>query len=96
MNRRDFLRSLSRTSLGLPFSEVLLIAVPPWKRAFAEHIQNGMTRSYDAKPVAPPPGPVSPIAGSPLGVSFVDVAAAAGVNAKTIYGGVPVGQAAAH
>jgi hypothetical protein len=29
-----------------------------------------MTRSYDAKPVAPPPGPASPIAGTPLGISL--------------------------
>ena len=50
--------------------------------------QGGMTRSYDAKPVAPPPGPASPIAGTPLGISFVDVATSAGLNAQTIYGGV--------
>ncbi len=48
----------------------------------------GMVRSYDAKPVAPPPGPPSPIEGTPLGVSFADVALSSGLNAKTIYGGV--------
>ncbi len=36
----------------------------------------------------PPPGPPSPVAGTPLGLSFVDVAQSAGLNAKTIYGGV--------
>jgi hypothetical protein len=83
MNRRKFIGSLSRTALVLPFSEVLLMAAPPWTQS-----QSGMTRSYDAKPVPPPPGPASPIAGTPLGVSFVDVANMAGLNAKTIYGGV--------
>ena len=86
MNRRNFIKSLSRTALVLPLSEVLLMAAPPWLRG--EQAQNGMTRSYDAKPVAPPPGPASPIAGTPLGISFVDAAGTAGLNAKTIYGGV--------
>ena len=31
--------------------------------------------------------PASPIAGTPLGVSFIDVATQSGLNAKTIYGG---------
>ena len=84
MNRRKFLKSLSRTALVLPFSEVLMLATPPWSRA----AQTGMTRGYDATPVAPPPGPVSPIAGTPLGISFIDAATSAGLNAKTIFGGV--------
>jgi hypothetical protein len=89
MNRRNFLKSLSRTALVLPFSEVLRMAAPPWRRAYAaEQNQTGMTRSYEATPVAPPPGPLSPIAGTPLGISFVDVANTAGLNAKTIYGGI--------
>jgi enediyne biosynthesis protein E4 len=81
MNRRNFIKSLSRTSLVLPFREVLMMAAPPWQ-------EGQMTRSYDAKPVPPPPGPVSPIAGTPLGLSFIDTASSAGLNAKTIYGGV--------
>jgi hypothetical protein len=32
MNRRNFLKSLSRTALVLPFSDVLMMAAPPWKR----------------------------------------------------------------
>lgn len=36
----------------------------------------------------PPPGPQSPIQGTPLGVSFVDVARQSGLNAETIYGGM--------
>ena len=100
MNRRNFIKSLSRTTLVLPFSDVLMMATPPWTRnwsrnstrnsAFdpAQQGQTGLTRSYDAKPVSPPPGPVSPIAGTPLGIDFVDVATSARLNAKTIYGGI--------
>src|SRR3984885_7709034 len=94
MDRRSFLKSLSRTALVLPLSEVLLMAAPPpWNRTkrnapIYDAQQSQMTRSYDAKPVAPPPGPASPIAGTPLGINFVDVATMAGLNAKTIYGGV--------
>ena len=44
-------------------------------------------RSYDAKPTPPPPGPKSPIEGTPLGVSFVDVVKESGLAVKTIYGG---------
>jgi hypothetical protein len=83
MNRRKFIKSLTRTALVLPLSEVLMMAAPRWRQS-----QSGMTQSYDAKPVPPPPGPASPIAGTPLGLSFIDVATAAGLNAKTIYGGV--------
>ena len=45
-------------------------------------------RSYDAKPAPPPPGPKSPIEGTPLGVSFVDVVKGSGLDIETIYGGV--------
>ena len=85
MNRRNFIKSLSRTALVLPLGEVLLMAAPPWLRG--EQVQSGMTRSYDAKPVAPPPGPASPIAGTPLGVASWTWPAER-LNAKTIYGGV--------
>src|SRR5450432_94178 len=44
-------------------------------------------RSYDAKPAPPPPGPKSPLEGTPLGVSFTDVVQEAGLAVKTIYGG---------
>uniref|UniRef100_UPI0015D86981 FG-GAP repeat domain-containing protein n=1 Tax=Nevskia soli TaxID=418856 RepID=UPI0015D86981 len=46
-----------------------------------------MERSYDAKPRPAPKGPKSPIEGTPLGVSFVDVVQEAGLAFKTIYGG---------
>jgi hypothetical protein len=93
MNRRRFLQSLSRTALVLPFSDVLMMATPPWRRAFFAGAQqspqssSSAERSYDAKPMPPPPGPHSPIEGTPLGLQFVDVAKQSGLNAKTIYGG---------
>jgi hypothetical protein len=87
-NRRRFLASLSRTALVLPFSEVLALATPPWARAQSPSQQTmGSEPSYQARPMPPPPGAASPIAGTPLGVSFVDVATQSGLNAKTIFGG---------
>ena len=44
-------------------------------------------RSYDAKPMPAPMGPKSPIEGTPLGLSFVDVVKESGLAVKTIYGG---------
>jgi hypothetical protein len=91
--RRKLLRSISRTALVLPFSDVLAMATPPWMRS-QQAPGNGAPnlgpteRKYDAKPMPPPPGPASPIEGTPLGVSFVDVATQSGLNVKTIYGGV--------
>ncbi len=92
MNRRQFLRSLSRSALVLPFADVLAMATPPWRQATmgaqqAPASKPGAQQSYDAKPMPPPPGPTSPIAGTPLGVQFVDVATQSGLDAKTIYGG---------
>ena len=91
-SRRSFLRSLSRTALVLPFTDVLAIAVPPWKRSvFAAEGQQqtpGAERNYNAVARPAPPGPASPIAGTPLGVQFFDVAKKSGINVETIYGGV--------
>src|SRR5580658_9752118 len=93
MNRRKFLSSLSRTALVLPFADLLWLATPPWKRALASELpsgaqnQMGAQPTYEAKPMPPPPGPPSPITGTPLGVQFIDVATQSGLNAKTIYGG---------
>jgi hypothetical protein len=92
-NRRRFLTSLSRSALVLPFADVLVLATPPWLRAAQMSPQNNNPTAmssepvYEAKPMPPPPGAVSPIAGTPLGVSFVDVATQSGLNAKTIFGG---------
>jgi len=62
---------LSRSTLVLALENILGLAHPLW-----------------AQSAAAPPQPVEPLKpGTPLGVSFVDVGRAAGLNAKTIYGG---------
>src|SRR5246127_4665223 len=86
--RRRVLGSLSCPALVLPFADVLAMAVPPWPRAQAQQAAPAAQHDYETKPVAPPPGPASPIAGTPLGVSFADVAKQSGLNTQTIYGGV--------
>ena len=85
MNRRKFIRSLSRTALVLPFADVLALAQQA--SSPSQKPLGPIERSYDAKPAPPPPGPKSPIEGTPLGISFVDVQKAAGLDVKTIYGG---------
>ena len=88
MKRRAFLQSLSRTALVLPFADILALAAPLQQGTQeAPKAIGAQERSYDAKPAPPPPGPKSPIEGTPLGISFVDVATEAGLNVKTIYGG---------
>ncbi|HEX4066760.1 MAG TPA: CRTAC1 family protein [Acidobacteriaceae bacterium] len=88
MNRRSFLQSLSRTALVLPFADIMALAEQQSAPA-AKPLQIGPhERSYDATPAPPPPGPKSPIEGTPLGVQFVDVVHQSGVNVETIYGGV--------
>jgi hypothetical protein len=93
LNRRKFIRSLSRTALVLPFADILALAAPARQQmagpqnASPQSKIGPQERSYDAKAAPPPPGPRSPIEGTPLGVSFVDVAAQSGLNVKTIYGG---------
>ena len=44
-------------------------------------------RDYNARPAMPSGGLQSPIAGAPLGTTYIDVATAAGLTAKTIFGG---------
>ncbi len=72
-NRRRFIRSLSRSALVLPFADLLALAAPQQIK-----LQGPIERSYDAKPRPAPKGPKSPIEGTPLGVSFVDVVKPAG------------------
>ncbi len=75
--RRGFLRSLSRTALVLGLKDVL---------GLAQQQPIGSRPTYEATPKAAPNAP-TPIRGTPLGVSFTDVAKQAGLNAKTIFGG---------
>jgi hypothetical protein len=77
-SRRGFLKSLSRTALVLSLEDVLSLSV--------EGQTSNSRPAYDAKPRAPKTLP-SPVIGTPLGFSFVDVAKQSGLNAKTIYGG---------
>lgn len=69
--RRRFIQS----TLILPFADLIALAQTPTER------------SYNAKAMPAPKGPKSPIEGTPLGVSFVDVIKESGLAIKTIYGG---------
>ena len=80
-NRRGFLQSLCRTALVLSLEDVLALAVPPLP------FQQNSRQTYDAPPRPAPKTLPSPVSGTPLGFSFVDVANSSGLNAKTIYGG---------
>jgi enediyne biosynthesis protein E4 len=94
VNRRSFIRSLSRTALVLPFSDIVALAAPLQQQQqqsappTTPKSIGPQERVYDAKPAPPPPGPRSPIEGTPLGVSFIDVVKQSGLNVETIYGGV--------
>ncbi len=80
-SRRGFLRSLSRTALVLGLEDVLGLARLP-----AQQQPIGSRPTYDTTPKAAPKA-ASPITGTPLGFTFLDVARQAGLNAKTIFGG---------
>jgi len=67
-SRRNFLKSLCRTAVVLPFADVLSLA---------------MTNPFQA----PAHTPAKTSSAADLGVSFIDVAHDAGLNAKTIFGG---------
>ncbi len=83
-SRRSFLTSLSTTALVLSLDDVLALAAPQNPQSPP---QLGSRPTYNAVPRPAPKGPPSPVAGTPLGVSFIDVARQSGLNAKTIYGG---------
>ncbi|CAN5505458.1 hypothetical protein BH10ACI4_BH10ACI4_10520 [soil metagenome] len=82
LSRRSFLTSLSSTALVLSLDDVLALASPPQQPA-----QLGSRPTYDTKPRPAPQGAPSPVTGTPLGLAFLDVARASGLNTKTIYGG---------
>ena len=81
-SRRGFLKSLSRTALVLSLEDVLSLTTPAQEAGQSM----GSRPVYEATPKAAPMAP-SPIRGTPLGFSFVDVAKESGLNAKTIFGG---------
>jgi hypothetical protein len=88
VKRRNFIRSLSRTALVLPFADIAVLAAgqqqqqqpPPRAKVGPQE------RTYDARPAPPPTGPKSPIEGTPLGVSFTEVLKESGIGFKNIYG----------
>lgn len=85
-SRRNFIKSLSRTALVLSLDDVLSLASPAQQAGQPQ--QSGSSRPTYNAPARPAPRSVpSPVSGTPLGYSFVDVARASGLNAKTIYGG---------
>jgi enediyne biosynthesis protein E4 len=88
LHRRWFIRSLSRTALVLPFCDILALAGYQNPTQQQNTKIGPMERSYDAKALPPPPGPKSPIEGTPLGVNFVEVLKESGIGYKNIYGGV--------
>ena len=74
-SRRRFLRSLSRSAIVLPLEHLLALISPSLGSAPS---QNEPPKSSK---------PTSSIAGTPLGVNFINVAKESGLNARTIYGG---------
>jgi hypothetical protein len=79
--RRNFLKSLSRTSLVLGFDQILGFARNSGTSDSSRVSINGPGGQQAEKTEAKE----TP---SPLGVTFVDVARQAGLNAKTIFGGM--------
>ena len=88
-SRRGFLKSLARTALVLSLEDVLLLARPLLGQAAPPLQQPGaaMSRPTYEAPTKPAPTLTSPIAGTSLGLQFIDVAKSAGLTSKTIYGG---------
>jgi hypothetical protein len=87
-SRRGFLKSLSRTALVLSLEDVLRLTSAWGGPQQASGETKGSARqSYEAKARPAPKGAPSPVTGTPLGVSCVDVAKQAGLNVETIFGG---------
>jgi enediyne biosynthesis protein E4 len=74
-SRRRFLRSLARSALVFPLENILSFAFP----SLAKSIEQSASTNSATAP--------SSIAGTPVGVNFVNVAKESGLNVKTIFGG---------
>lgn len=85
-SRRGFLKSLSRTALVLSFEDVLSLTALAQMPSQTASQNSRETYSAPSRPA--PKALPSPVAGTPLGFSFTDVAQASGFHAKTVYGGV--------
>ena len=93
-SRRVFLKSLSRSALVLSFESVLALARPRWLRAHPRLQQKTMgDGAARVDPFRPPqPSEASGTrskeeAPADPGISFLNIAREAGLNAKTIFGG---------
>ncbi len=84
-SRRSVLRSLARTALVLPFEDVLSLARPLFGQV-APPAQGSSRPTYSA-PERPAPRLNSPIADTPLGYTYTDIAQRAGLTIPTLYGG---------
>jgi hypothetical protein len=88
-SRRGFLKSLSRTALVLSLQDVLSLVRSPFaqQQPGDQKPKSSSRQSYSAETRPAPKGAYSPVAGTPIGVEFVDVARQAGLHVETIYGG---------
>ena len=71
----------------LSLEDVLNLALPAQAQQPGTPQQIGSRPVYDTKPKPAPTTLPSPVTGTPLGYSFVDVAKQSGLTAKTIFGG---------
>jgi enediyne biosynthesis protein E4 len=81
LSRRAFLKSASRSATVLTLENILGCAWFGKRQLLAVPAPQSSTTAGSGAPAAPQ------IAGSPLGLGFVNVAKEAGLNAKTIFGG---------
>src|SRR5690349_21174385 len=86
IRRREFLASLSRSALVLTLEQVLASAWPT-ALAFAQNGTGSPTTSAPPATAAAAKAPAPAALHADLGVTFVNVAKEAGLNAKTIFGG---------
>jgi enediyne biosynthesis protein E4 len=84
-SRRGFLRSLSRSALVLALEDVLALALPAQMGTMGSSPTSARP-TYDAKPRPATKKIPSPVAGTPLGIRFEDVAKQSGIYTKLIYG----------
>jgi hypothetical protein len=86
------LASLSSAALVLSLEELLRLARPMFglhesgRQAPQKPVGNAR-QTYEAPARSAPKGLPSPVTGTPLGIQFVNVAAQAGLNVETIFGG---------
>ena len=74
----------------LSLEDVLALAAPGFgagKQQAPQSAKGNSRQSYSAEARPAPKGVFSPVAGTPLGVQFVDVAKEAGLNVETVFGG---------